>query len=134
MKRSFAEKFAARAVHHTLAIVIVGACVLSVSSMTAAAADVGAPQATIRYSDLNLATPEGVTALYARINRAGYDVCQSFGRDRSDLPDPLALEHCRRQIMADAVRKIDKPALYAMVNRRNVTPPRTQIAAASSRQ
>lgn len=132
MKRSLTEKSVARVIRHTLAIV--GACALGVSTMTAVAADIGAPNATIRYSDLNLATPQGVKMLYARINSAAYALCESFGRNLNDQADPLALEDCRRKIIGDAVRKIDKPAVYATVNRRNVTPQRTQLVSAASRQ
>jgi UrcA family protein len=114
----------------TLAAGIVGACALGFV-VTAAA---GAAKASIRYGDLNLATSQGAKVLYERIIIASYVVCRSSGRDGNDNADPLALEDCRKKIIADAVSKIGKPTLYAVYNANNAKPLPAPIVTAESRK
>ena len=116
-----------------LAAAIVGACALGFAAMAAANDALGAPKASIRYGDLNLATSQGAKVLYERIIIASYAVCQSSGRDGNDNADPFALEACRKQIIADAVSKIGKPTLYALYNAKNAKPLPTPIVTADSR-
>ena len=121
-------------IRRTLAVAIVSACALSFATITAAADDFGVPKANIRYGDLNLATSLGAKVLYERIISASYAVCQSFNRDRYDNADPLALQACRKKIIADAVTKIGKPALYAVYNAKNAKPLPAPILTAESRK
>jgi UrcA family protein len=121
-------------IRRTLAVGIVSACALGFGTITAAADELGVPKANIRYSDLNLATPQGAKVLYERIISASYAVCQSFGRDRNDNADPSALQACRKKIVADAVTKIGRPALYAVYNARSAKPLPAPIVTAENRK
>ena len=118
----------------TLAVTVIGAFALGVGTITAAADDLAVPQATIRFGDLNLASPQGAKVLYERIVSASYIVCQPFDRDRNDQPAPFAAQACQRKLIADAVTKIGKPALYAAYNNRNATRLLAPIAIAESRK
>ena len=100
-----------RTSRRALATGIVSACALGFANI-AAADEFGAPNASIRYGDLNLATLQGAKVLYERIISASYAVCQSYSRDRYDNADPWALQHCRTKIIADAVRGGGFPPLY----------------------
>lgn len=117
----------------TLAAAIVGVFALGFGTVTAAADEFGVAKANIRYGDLNLATSQGAKVLYERINSASYVVCQSYGRDRNDNPDPRALQACRKKIIADAVTKIGKPALYAVYNAKNAKAPPAPVVTAKNR-
>jgi UrcA family protein len=67
------------------------------------------PSVTVRFDDLNLATSAGVDALYHRISSAARSVC----RDESsrDLKFVAAIEHCRADAIARAVREVNSPHL-----------------------
>lgn len=72
-----------------------------------------APSQVVRYADLNLATPDGVSALYSRIQAAAWKVC---GEIVAPHNGPTATENgkCRRTLIDVAVRQVDKPALTAL--------------------
>jgi UrcA family protein len=71
------------------------------------------PSRVVRYADLNLATPEGVRALYSRIQVAAWKVC---GEMIAPHNGPSAIENgkCRRTLTDVAVRQVDEPALTAL--------------------
>jgi len=67
------------------------------------------PRVTVRYDDLNLATPAGVNALYGRISHAARAVCgDTFARD---LSVQAAAERCQSEAIAQAVREVNNPQL-----------------------
>ena len=121
-------------IRRILAIALIGSAALGFGTISAAADAVGVPKANIRFGDLNLATPQGAKVLYERIINASYAVCESFDRDRNLNADPAALRACRKQIIADAVTKIGKPALYAVYNERNAKRLPAPILTADSRK
>ena len=121
-------------IRRTLAVALISAFAFGFGTIAAAADEFGVPKANIQYGDLNLATPQGAKVLYERIIGASYAVCQSFDRDRNDNADPLALRACTKKIIADAVTKIGKPALYAVYNGRHATPVPAPIVIAQSHQ
>jgi UrcA family protein len=98
------EKFA-------LAVVALGALTsgsFGVAAQTAErAADI--PSVTVRYDDLNLNTPAGVDALYARLRAAARQVC-NVGQGRS-LIDQIAAKACYRQALGTAVDDAKLPTL-----------------------
>jgi UrcA family protein len=66
----------------------------------------------VRYSADSLATDSGARKLYARLVQAAAQVCPAdFTGSR--LPSP-AVERCRQQSIARAVRQIDSPRLAAV--------------------
>lgn len=76
----------------------------------ASAADV--PSIVIDYSDLNLASRSGTTALYARLSRAAKRVCEPVnGRS---LQERAAYRQCQQSSLARAVRAVGHPAVLAL--------------------
>lgn len=71
---------------------------------------------TVSYRDLNIANPEGAKLLYARIEHAadyvcGYDL-QSYGTGMD-----TNFQNCKIRAIAQAVGRIDKPELTAVMER-----------------
>jgi len=71
-----------------------------------------APQATVKYGDLNVASPEGTAVLYARIRHAARNVCLQFDGDHLDASGQR--EACINKAISDAVTKVNAPALSAL--------------------
>ena len=72
----------------------------------------GPPSITVRYTDLNLATEDGTTVLYARLVAAAPNVCAVS--DIRNLRQVAAAEDCRQQAIANAVRDVHNPRLAAV--------------------
>ena len=83
------------------------------------AAGTDAPQAIVKYGDLNIASPQGAAALYTRIRAAAEQVCRSF--DRRALASKELKDTCIHKAIADAVTKVDHPALFAVYSAKNRT-------------
>jgi UrcA family protein len=71
-----------------------------------------APSVTVRYTDLDLNTPAGVEALYARLRTASRSVCK-VGEARA-LIDAMAAKSCYRQVLGAAVDDAKLPTLTAL--------------------
>ena len=69
---------------------------------------------TVRYSDLNLATREGATVLYARINHAARSVCATD--DIRELGALAAAKACQREAVAQAVHAVHSEQLATLLN------------------
>jgi UrcA family protein len=83
------------------------------SSMSAVAAAGNAsdsvPQRTVRYSDLNLASPSGAATLYQRIRSAARSVCEApFA---SDLQAQAAEQQCTHEAIKRAIYEVNAPLL-----------------------
>jgi UrcA family protein len=74
------------------------------------AQDQSAPVAskTVRYSDLNLSTTEGLRALYGRIQDAAVRVCWDVA------PAAILTMKCRANLIEAAVAEVNKPALTSL--------------------
>jgi UrcA family protein len=71
---------------------------------------------TVKFADLDISNPSGAHALYRRIQAAAEVVCsQYFLRTDTDKA------RCVRGATADAVARIDQPALSAVYNANNKT-------------
>jgi len=95
-----------------IAVVIFG--VLAPSLSVASAADSGAASRTVKFADLNISTPSGAHVLYRRIRAAAEVVCSDY----FFLTD-TDKARCVRDAIADAVTKINQPALTAVFNANN---------------
>lgn len=74
---------------------------------------------TVKYSDLNLASPFGARVLYARIRAAAQGACSYFWF-KTDADEA----RCLQNTIANAVTKIDRPALTAVYNAKyKILPP-----------
>ena len=79
-----------------------------------ATADPGAESRTVKFADLNISSPSGAHVLYRRIRAAAEVVCSSyfFATDTDKA-------RCVRDATADAVTRINQPALSAVYNTNN---------------
>lgn len=91
-----------------IATAILGALALSFSAIAAADPSSSAG-ITVKYSDLNIATPSGSLRLYARIEAAAQNACGYFWF-KTDEDEA----RCVHNTIAKAVNKINQPALSAL--------------------
>jgi UrcA family protein len=79
-----------------------------------AAADPSAESRTVKFADLNISNPSGAHVLYTRIRAAAQVVCSYyfFATDTDKA-------RCVRDVTADAVTRINQPALSAVYNANN---------------
>jgi UrcA family protein len=91
--------------------------VLAASPGIVSAADPSPASRTVRFADLNISNPSGAHVLYMRILAAAQVVCSYY---------PFATDadkaRCVRDATADAVTRINQPALAAVYNAKNKTP------------
>jgi len=71
-----------------------------------------APALRVSYGDLNLATEQGSMALYGRLVNAARAVC--VVEDNRDLRAVAAVNACREQAIAQAVRDVHSPMLASV--------------------
>jgi UrcA family protein len=92
----------------TLTILLGGLVLTSAFVPTADAVD----SVVVRYSDLDLATPAGASALYHRIQRAASTVCPDFRP--GDVRRIRIWRTCYNEALVTAVGRVDMPALTAL--------------------
>jgi UrcA family protein len=113
------------------ATVVFGALALSFAAMCPAGDTTGANQSTVKYADLSVSSPSGAAALYARINVAANGVCRTL--DGRGLASKTYFNRCVHEAIADAVNKVDQPALYSIYNAKNSTPKPIMVASSQNR-
>ena len=79
-----------------------------------AAADPSAESRTVKFADLNISNPSGALALYERIRAAAQGAC-SYYRFETDAAEA----RCVHDAIANAVTKINQPALSAVYQTKN---------------
>ena len=100
-----------------IATTILGALALSFSAV--AAAGPSSAGITVKYADLNLASPSGALVLYERIRTAAQSACNYFWFETD-----AAEARCVQNTIASAVTKINRPALSAVYNAKfNISAP-----------
>ena len=108
---------------------ILGALGLCATSLAAAADGTAVPQAVVQYGDLDLSNPQHAHELYSRITIAAKKACMSYPVDGRSLAVHSLLRACADHAVADAVIKIDQPALFAIYNAKNRPPVANGVAA-----
>jgi UrcA family protein len=100
----------------TAALTTLGALLIAASTGAAyaAAADDTVPAIKVAYSDLNLASAQGNSALYARIVSAARQVCNVEYVDGRDLRGFVAAQACEANAIARAVKSVPSPQLAAL--------------------
>jgi UrcA family protein len=90
---------------------ILSALALSFATVSSAKEDATPPQVIVKFADLDLSTSRGAVALYGRIRGAAEDVCsrmyistEAYRRYKNS---------CLQKVIADAVNKVNEPALSA---------------------
>jgi UrcA family protein len=100
--------------HGLIATAIFGCFALG--PCTAAAAEPSVESRTVKFADLDLSNPSGAHVLYRRIRAAAQVVCSYhfFATDTDKA-------RCEHDAIADAVTRINEPALSAVYNANNRT-------------
>jgi UrcA family protein len=84
-----------------------------------AASPANAATLTVAYGDLNLASDQGNSALYARITAAARQVCAADRVDIRDLGRYAEARSCEARAIAQAVQAVHSPRLAALYNARS---------------
>jgi UrcA family protein len=90
-----------------IATAIFGALVSSLSAVSAA--DPSSASITVKYMDLNPASPSGARVLYERIRAAAESACNYFWFETD-----AAEARCVQDTIAKAIAKVNQPALSAV--------------------
>jgi UrcA family protein len=93
---------------------IFGALASSFSAVSAA--DPSSASVTVKYADLNVASPSGALVLYERIRAAAKSACSYFWF-KTDADEA----RCVQNAIASTVTKVNQPALSAVYNAKNKT-------------
>ncbi len=98
-----------------IATAILGA--LASSFCAVAAADPpSSARITVKYADLDIATPSGARKLYARIEAAAHNACGYFWF-KTDADEA----RCVHNTIVNAVNKVNRPALSAVLGEKYET-------------
>jgi UrcA family protein len=116
-----------------LTTAIFGAFALTGSAVSTAADNSDAPQAVVKFADLNISTQQGAAALYGRIAAAADKVCNSYSVDIRDLVAQTRLNVCVHKAIADAVTNVGQPELFAIYSAKNHLPVPTLVATTQTR-
>jgi UrcA family protein len=96
-------------IRHVITATIVATLTAGFAAPASSTEEAGVRKIIVKFGDLNVTTPEGASALYARIRTAAAQVCRQ--------PDPLwNTRSCVDKAIADAVTKVNQPALFAAYN------------------
>jgi UrcA family protein len=105
-----------------IATAIFGALALSFSAVSAA--DPSSASITVKYADLDLASPSGARVLYERIRAAAQSACNYFWF-KTDADEA----RCLQNTIAKAVTKVNQPALTAVYNAKyKISAPSTLVS------
>ena len=105
-----------------IATAIFGALASSFSAVSAA--DPSSASVTVKYADLNLASPSGALVLYERIRAAAQSACNYFWF-KTDADEA----RCVQNTIANAVSKVNQPALSAVYNAKyKISAPNTLVS------
>jgi len=69
---------------------------------------------TVAYDDLNLASPAGTRALYARLDSAAIRVCGGAPKLLQELQKQTNFRSCHDRALEKAVDKVGDPRLHAL--------------------
>lgn len=109
-----------------VATAIFGALASSFSAVCAADASSKPINVNVKSADLNISTPAGARVLYDRIRAAAENAC-SYYWFKTDADQV----RCVHDGIANAVTKVNRPALFAVYNAKNKTPLSTALLSQS---
>jgi UrcA family protein len=91
---------------------ILGALAFSFANVSRADEGTKPPQVVVRFGDLDISTSQGAAALYRRIYGAASIVCwRMYDSHEAYMLNKAA---CLKKVIADAVTKVNAPALSAV--------------------
>jgi UrcA family protein len=108
---------------------IFGVLALGCGALSIATELSDAPQAVVKFGDLNLSNRQGAATLYNRIVTAAHEVCKSFDTDIRGLASYAKLDACVHKAIVDAVTKVGQPELFAVYDASHRQPSRNTVAA-----
>jgi UrcA family protein len=107
-------------VHRASERVSAGAAAIALTFLTLLTVDARAdeakqnlPSISVSYSDVSFATTQGAAKVYGRLKAAARQVC-GVNDGVKDVAMIIAAHDCYQSALADAVRRIDRPALTAL--------------------
>ena len=110
---------------------ILSALAFSLPTVSSAEEGTTPPQVIVKFADLDVSTAQGAQALYGRIHSAADDVC--WRMYQSSAAYRLYKDACLQKVIADAVTKVNEPALSAVfASKYSVSAP-VVVAAAGTR-
>jgi len=95
------------------------------------AAEFSPPQVIVKFGDLDVSTSQGAAALYGRIKRAADSVC--WRMYDSDAAYKQNKDACLQTVIANAVTKVNQPALSAVYAVKYATPQPIVLASVQDR-
>jgi len=110
---------------------ILSALAFSFATVSSAGEDATPPQVVVKYGDLNLSTSQGAVALYGRIHGAAEDVCSRMYTNTEAYR--RYKNGCLQKVIADAVYKVNHPALSTVFASNYGMPQPLVLAAAGTR-
>jgi UrcA family protein len=114
-------------VRTAIAALLLGA-VATVAALPATAEGLDEPpQFTVKFGDLNISSPQGADALYARIKSAAKAVCPRI--DERDLGQKIELKACVDHAISTAVIQVNAPELSAVYTKSTGKEVPTRLAA-----
>jgi UrcA family protein len=90
-----------------------------------------APEATVKFADLNVSSPQGAASLYSRIRGAANTVCRTL--EGRDLTSKTLFDRCVQKAIADAVNQVNQAQLYEVYNAKNKAPKPIMLASGGTR-
>jgi len=110
---------------------ILSALALGFATLSRAEEGTTAPQVIVKFGDLDVSTSQGATNLYRRIHSAATNVC--WRMYVSNEAYKLNKDACLQKVIADAVIKVNEPALSAVFTSKYSRSPPVVLAAAGTR-
>lgn len=91
---------------------ILSALALSFATVSSAEEGTRPPQVIVKFGNLDISTSQGAVAIYRRIHSAAANVCWRVYD--SNEAYKLNKDACLQKVIADAVTKVNQPALSAV--------------------
>jgi UrcA family protein len=91
---------------------ILSALAFNFATVFSAEEDATAPQVIVKFADLDVSTSSGAVALYGRIHGAADEVCSRMYTSTEAYR--WRKNACLQKVIADAVTRVNEPALSAV--------------------
>jgi UrcA family protein len=110
---------------------LLSALALSFAPVSSADEGTTPPQVIVKFAGLNITTSQGAAVLYGRIHSAAVNVCSRMYN--SNFAYMLYKDACIKNTIADAVTRVDVPALSAIFASKYGVAAPVELAAADTR-
>lgn len=95
-----------------IAAVILSALAVSVPTVSSAEEGASLPHVTVKFADLDASSSQGAAALYRRIRSTANSICWRMSDSNEAFKSNK--DACLQKVIADAVIKVNEPALSAV--------------------